>query len=90
MPTISTFYGIFVIMVYMDDKEHKKPHIHVSYQDDSAVLSIPDGEILAGSLPQRQLRMIRVWMDLRREDLLANWNLAVVGKPVVAVAPLII
>ena len=37
-------------MYYTDDKRHKKPHIHIRYQDQEAVISIPDGEILEGSM----------------------------------------
>lgn len=51
MPVISMFYGIIVRMFYFDNKEHKLPHIHVEYSGQKAVLSIPDGNILSGSLP---------------------------------------
>jgi len=32
----------------VDKKQHKKPHIHVKYQNDEAVFSIPDGELMEG------------------------------------------
>ena len=32
MPVISVFYGIAVLMYYVDNKRHQKPHIHVRYQ----------------------------------------------------------
>ena len=50
MPVISMFYGIVILIYYTDDKRHKKPHIHIRYQDQEAVISIPDGEILEGSM----------------------------------------
>lgn len=31
MPTISMFYGLIVYMYYMDNKQHKTPHIHVQF-----------------------------------------------------------
>ena len=46
MPVISIFYGIMIYMYYIDSKKHKKPHIHVHYQEKEAVVSIPDGEVL--------------------------------------------
>nr|WP_220660318.1 MULTISPECIES: DUF4160 domain-containing protein [unclassified Mesotoga] len=52
MPTISMFYGIIVRM-YCSPGEHNPPHIHVYYQDDNAIVSIPDGEILSGEIPNR-------------------------------------
>ena len=51
MPVISMFYGIIVMMYFFDDKQHHSPHIHVEYGDDSAVLAIPSGEVLKGSIP---------------------------------------
>ena len=35
------FYGIIVRILFYDNKEHKLPHIHVEYQDDATVVSIP-------------------------------------------------
>ena len=32
--------------------------------------------MLAGDLPLKQLRMVQVWIDLHREELLADWELA--------------
>ena len=43
MATLSMFYGIIVSMFYRDNRRHQLPHIHVEYQDDSAIFSIPDG-----------------------------------------------
>lgn len=51
VPIISMFYGIVVMMFFEDDGRHKKPHIHVEYQEHEAVFSIPDGKLLRGSLP---------------------------------------
>ena len=41
MPVISMFYGVIVLMYYFDDRRHHKPHIHVRYSDEEAVISIP-------------------------------------------------
>ena len=43
MPTISTFYGI-IIMMYLRDKEHNPPHIHAFYGDEVASFFIATGE----------------------------------------------
>ncbi len=50
MPVISMFYGVIVLMYYFDNRQHKLPHIHVRYGEEEVVLSIPDGEVLEGSL----------------------------------------
>lgn len=51
MPTISMFYGILIRMFFKDTDKHNLPHIHVEYQGDVAVYSIPDGDVLAGRIP---------------------------------------
>ena len=48
MPAISMFYGLVVYMYYLDNRQHKLPHIHVKYQNDEVVVSVPDGLVLEG------------------------------------------
>jgi len=35
--------------------KHNLPHIHVEYQDDEAVFSILEGDIISGNLPRKQI-----------------------------------
>lgn len=35
-----------------------------------------DGKILGGTMPPRPLRFVRVWTELHRDELTANWNRA--------------
>lgn len=88
MPTISMFYGILVSILYEDNIRHNKPRIHVRYQGYKASVSIMDGELLAGDFPPRQLRMLRVWMDIHQEELMADWDLAVAGDEPFRINPL--
>ena len=60
------------------------PHIHAEYQDDEAVLSILNGEIISGSLPRKQTR----WIELYQESLLIDWKLAVSGQEPFRIEPL--
>lgn len=52
MPTISMFYGILVMMYFRDNQRHHLPHIHVRYQGEEVVISLEDGSLLEGTLPQ--------------------------------------
>ena len=88
MTEISTFYEITVSMLYGDCKEDKKPQIHAKYQDFEATFSIPDGELLTGNLPQLQMDMVQVWIDIRAEDLMANWKLAIRKENIFKLDPL--
>ena len=79
MPELASFYGIKVMMFTLDNKKHHLPHIHARYQGDKAVLSIPAGELLAGSLPPKKLRMVQTWIDIHEDELMLCWDLAVKG-----------
>lgn len=82
MPVISMFYGIIIRMFYFDNKEHKLPHVHVEYAEAHAVLTIPDGKLLAGNFPNDKLKLVLAWMEIHKEELMANWKLAVEGQNV--------
>ena len=34
MAIISMFYGIIISLYFFDNRRHKKPHLHIKYQDD--------------------------------------------------------
>lgn len=88
MPTISMFYGIIIRMLFMDTQQHNLPHLHVEYQGQRAVISIPDGNLLGGDLPAKKLRMVQAWVAIHEEELMADWTLAVNGEPVFQIDPL--
>ncbi len=88
MPIISMFYGIVVVIYYEDTGRHHKAHIHARYQGDSASIAIDDGEVLAGKLPPKQLRMVLAWVDIHKDELLADWEIAVVGEEPFRIEPL--
>lgn len=88
MPSISMFFGIIVYLYFVDNRQHSLPHIHARYQDEEAVLSIVDGVLLDGSLPPAKLKLLQAWVELHRDELLANWTLAVSGQPPFKIDPL--
>lgn len=71
MPVISYFFGIYVRMYHAD---HGPPHFHVEYQGHEALVVIESGEILAGRLPGRALRLVREWADEHKIELMENWQ----------------
>ena len=88
MPVISMFYGIVVMMFFLDNRKHKAPHIHVKYQDQEAVISIPDGMLIEGELKANKLKLVQAWVEIHQEDLMADWSIAVNGQHPVAIEPL--
>ena len=73
MPTISTFFGIDIIMRF---SEKHGPHFHARYAGKEALISILNGEMLAGQLSQRAYRLILEWLALHRAELMDNWERA--------------
>ncbi|MBC7878812.1 MAG: DUF4160 domain-containing protein [Anaerolineales bacterium] len=55
---------------------------------DSRQLDIEDGEVLAGGLPRKQLRLVQAWIELHRDELQADWELAVSGENPYKITPL--
>jgi hypothetical protein len=51
-------------------------------------MAIEDGRLLDGDFPPRQLRMVQVWIDIHRDELIADWELAVAGDEPFRIAPL--
>ncbi len=88
MPTISMFYGIVIYLYFYDDERHKQPHIHAKYQGQDASVSIVAGEVLAGEIPQAKLRLVQAWIEIHRDALLADWELAVSGQTPFPIDPL--
>ncbi len=88
MPVLSTFYGITVSMYFLDNRRHHRPHIHARYQNDEVVVAIDDGEILEGTLPPGKLRILSAWVEIHKNELVANWQLAVTGQQPLKIEPL--
>lgn len=76
------------MMYFFDKKKHHLPHIHVKYQDDEAVFSIPDGRLLEGSLPNNKERLVVAWIEIHKEELMADWQLASEGQQIFKIDPL--
>ena len=87
MPVLSVFYGIIVKMYKESGKKHNKPHIHAEYSGDEVVMAL-DGEILEGSLPRNKQKLLDAWVELRKEDLEANWKLLSSGEQFFRIDPL--
>ena len=88
MPIISMFYGIIIRMYLLDNKHHNLPHIHAKYAEFEASININNGEILAGKLPRKQLRLVQAWIELHRDELIADWDLSLEGESLYKIEPL--
>lgn len=82
------FYGIIVSMYYLDKKRHNLPHIHVKYQEQEVVLSIPEGDVLEGKLRSDKMRLVVAWIEIHKDELMADWELASKGEKIFQIEPL--
>lgn len=85
MPTLSMFYGIIIRMY--NNGEHNPPHFHASYQGHHGVFNL-DGELTQGTMPSRQSKLIAAWAEIHRDELIANWELAINEQPLYKIDPL--
>lgn len=85
MPTISMFRGIKISMYW---KDHMPPHFHATYGSAEVLVSISDLEVLDGSLPSKQLKMLLGWAAFHQEELMENWLLAQDKQELFAIEPL--
>jgi len=88
VPAISMFYGIIIYMYFLDNKQHKTPHIHVSYQEQEVIVAIPDGDVLEGGIPSAKMKLLQAWIELHKDELMADWQLAVSGQLPYKIEPL--
>ncbi len=88
MAIISMFYGIIISMYFLDNRKHHTPHIHVKYQEQEAVIDIPDGNLLEGGIPSNKMKLVLAWIEIHKEDLMADWELAISGETVFKIDPL--
>jgi hypothetical protein len=88
MPTISMFYGISICLYFFDNQKHQRPHIHARYQEQTAAIAIADGQLLSGEIPLTKMKLVLAWIEIHREELLVDWELAVSGQRPFPIAPL--
>jgi len=55
-------------------KDHNPLHFHSRYGEFMALIEIKTGEIIAGGLPRRALRLVQDWAELHKSELLLNWE----------------
>jgi hypothetical protein len=88
MPELSRFYGIIIRMYMEAGGPHHTPHFHAYYGNEVAIYSLSPIELIAGSLPRRQQRLVEAWAELHQEELLNDWQLLQEGNPPIPIAPL--
>jgi hypothetical protein len=68
MPELSRFFGIIIRMYWEANAPHHRPHFHAYYQDQVGIYSIDPIELITGSLPKRQQRLVEAWAELHHRN----------------------
>ena len=69
-------------------ERHNVPHFHARYGEHRATFSIITGDLLSGSLPKSQLRLVQAWTELHRAELESDWQALIAGRSPSKIAPL--
>jgi len=84
MPELSRFLGIVIAMYYRD---HAPAHFHAYYGDFEITVEIASG-LVNGDFPRRALSHVQEWRQLHIAELLEDWELATLRKPLHRIDPL--
>jgi hypothetical protein len=76
------------LFTFFDNQKHQMPHFQARYQGQQAAISILDGEMLEGVIPSAKMKLVQAWLEIHREDLMADWELAVSGQAPFPIDPL--
>lgn len=67
---------------------HHLPHFHAYHQDEAAVFGLDPIDLIAGSLPRRQRRLVEAWAEIHQAELVAAWERLQAGQVPDAIDPL--
>ena len=88
VPELSRFFGIIIRMFSEPGSPHHVAHFHAYYQDGVGIFSVDPVEMIGGSLPTRQRRLVEAWAELRQHELRADWERLQEGRPPAPIEPL--
>lgn len=72
MPEITRFYGI-IIKMFFKPKEHEPSHIHALYGEYIGIFNLQTLEMTDGDLPKKAQELVKEWLAIHQDELLAMW-----------------
>jgi hypothetical protein len=49
---------------------------------------LPEGDVLEGTLPTNEMKLVQAWLEIHRDELMADWELAASGQQPYKIEPL--
>lgn len=81
--------GEIIIRMYTElNAPHHTPHFYAYYQNEVAIYSVEPIELLSGSQPRCQQRLVETWTELHQTELLIDWQRLQEGQKSQLIAPL--
>lgn len=71
---ISAFYGLVIAFAATKNKRSTEPYVMVVFEGRDAGVSISGNQLIYGYLPDNKLLLANAWIEIHREELLANWQ----------------
>jgi len=75
-------------MYVVDTQKHHRPHIHAKYNEFIAEIAFDTGKVLEGYLPRNKMKLVQAWVEIHRQELEADWQLAANGNNPHKIGPL--
>lgn len=69
-------------------QDHNPPHFHAEYQGMMAEYDIKTLNVIAGALPKRAHALVLEWASEHKEELLKNWEKAIIPDQLSPIEPL--
>lgn len=88
MSEVSRLFGLVIRMYPEVGAMHHRPYFHATYQGTTVSVGIDVIELIRGQLPDRQRRLVELWADQHRQELLDNWRLLSEGDTPNKIDPL--
>jgi hypothetical protein len=60
------------IILYLHRYQDGTPHLHATYQGRESIITLPDGDLRQGELPEEKLRQIRTWIETHQHEFMAD------------------
>ncbi len=68
--------------------DHAPPHFHALYGSFEVIIDINTLKVIEGKMPRRALALILEWAFQHRDDLIKDWKLCEMRKPLLKIPPL--
>lgn len=60
----------------------------MKYQGQQAIFTIPEGELLEGEMQTSKRKLVEAWIEIHKDELMADWELAIGGEEIFKIEPL--